>query len=142
MDEWLETMISEVRNKSTADSELISAMDTIARYIIGTQGVKKISEKNLEKVKKLRTKTCNATSVYYFKNANQRKSRNMVSIEESESIDTEEIWHVIDTGMALIASEAEGKKTHVYFKSITSATTFGTNARNGLLFLRREPSQL
>ena len=122
----------DVTTKSTNDKDLVAALDTIARYILGPDRVAEINRKNQDRVKVLRTRTCNATSPSYFNNTVGRSSRAMISDgTEVDILDPDDIWNTLETGTILIESD-QGKKTHVYFKTLTSKTTFGTDARNRL----------
>jgi len=138
--EWLETVLLDVTTKSTNDKDLVAALDTIARYILGPDRVAQITEKRVEMAKHLESRTCNETSPEYYNNTVARLrchskhcSRAMMSSDgiEVDILDTDDIWSTLETGTILIESD-QGKKTHMYFKTLTSKTTFGTDARNRL----------
>ena len=136
--EWLERMLFEVSSRREAtsdDKELLAALDTIARYILGAERVEAINTMNEARVKTIRGKTCNATSPSYYNSTMGRKSRAMVGGADG-AVDPEDIWDTVETGTLLIESD-QGKKTTVYFKTLTSKTTFGTDARTGLLYPTR-----
>jgi len=127
--EWLERMLLEVSSRREAtsdDKELLAALDTIARYILGEERVAAINTMNERRVKTIRSQTCNATSPSYYNSTMGRKSRAMVGGSDG-AVDPEDIWDTVETGTLLIESD-QGKKTTVYFKTLTSKTTFGTDA--------------
>lgn len=124
----------DVTTKTTDDKDLVAALDTIARYILGPDRVGEINSNNQDRVRLLRSRTCNITSPAYYNNTvvvAGRMSRAMVGGLETAEVDPDDIWSTLETGTILIESD-QGKKTHVYFKTLTSKTTFGTDARNGL----------
>lgn len=52
----------------------------------------------------------------------------IISFREGEFVDPADLWSALETGTLLIEND-QGKKTHLYFKTLTSQTTFGTDAR-------------